>query len=72
MKLLITLDEAEIRVMAIGLGFMEGHFTRESEEYMKQLLKDAELTEFCESKNEFLVIVRQLLKKYREAIVRGP
>lgn len=70
MKVTLTLDEKEIRVMAIGLGFMEGHFSREDDEYMKKLLEDAELTGFCESKNEFLAVIRQLGKKYQDAIIR--
>lgn len=71
MKMRLELEEKDMRILGMALGFLEGRMERESEEYIEKLLKDGELEEFFENKNEFLAAMRALSKRCAASVVRG-
>ena len=63
MKIVLELDEREVAMVSMGLGFLTSYIDGMSDEEVQELLKNPDVKRLFDSKNEMLAAITTAHRK---------
>ena len=63
MKIVLELEERELAMVSMGLGFLSSYLNNLSDDEVKQLLKNPDVKRLFDSKNEMIAAITTAHRK---------